>query len=144
MAQRFIEAGRFSLFEMDLEKTAELYKSLLQIGIGFQFCRKISVLRHNYILFMRTGLGLANNRFASMERVKSFLMNYLDTAADGSLHLHVDSDEDNRRPQDIRRSVESSAVVEENVVVNTVNVDLRLQNTDIMDFLSDRFEPNYG
>eukprot|EP00924_Labyrinthula_sp_SR-Ha-C_P012126 augustus_masked-scaffold_26-processed-gene-4.13-mRNA-1 protein AED:1.00 eAED:1.00 QI:0/0/0/0/1/1/2/0/320 len=93
---------------------------------------------------MRTCLGLANDRFASMERFKTYLLNYLESGPDGSLNLLVDSDDEERRPQRIRRSLEATAVVEDNVVVNAVQVDLTLENTDVIDFLSHQFGSWYG
>eukprot|EP00924_Labyrinthula_sp_SR-Ha-C_P011894 augustus_masked-scaffold_76-processed-gene-0.82-mRNA-1 protein AED:1.00 eAED:1.00 QI:0/0/0/0/1/1/3/0/420 len=38
----------------------------------------------------------------------------------------------------------STAVVEDNVVINAVQVDLRLENTDVIDFLSHQFGSWYG
>eukprot|EP00924_Labyrinthula_sp_SR-Ha-C_P000114 augustus_masked-scaffold_39-processed-gene-1.11-mRNA-1 protein AED:1.00 eAED:1.00 QI:0/-1/0/0/-1/1/1/0/158 len=69
--QRFIESEKFKLFEIDLEKTITLYNSLLKSGIGEEYCSRRAVLRDNYILFMRAGVGLVNNKFAVMDCIKT-------------------------------------------------------------------------
>eukprot|EP00924_Labyrinthula_sp_SR-Ha-C_P012068 augustus_masked-scaffold_26-processed-gene-3.9-mRNA-1 protein AED:1.00 eAED:1.00 QI:0/0/0/0/1/1/3/0/436 len=127
VAENFVESSRLQLFEEDLEKTAALYNYLLKIGIGYEFCSKRPVLRDNYITFIRTGLGIINQKSSQMEQVKELLSKYLEVTSDGNFSLSVDVH--GRAARDVKRQLQQSQ---------------ELETTDIIDFLTHSYPSNFG